>query len=175
VRYFVITPDGNRYGPADIATLNAWIADSRLVPDQMLEEEGTGMRLQAGQLPGLNFAVTGPNLPPPNFGPGQTYQQYYTRPGLPPDDGKKDLQIAWICSACSMVGCCCCLGVVGGVLGLVYAKQAEKKGVTNVTGPRVLSIIGLVLFSAYVVFQVVLMFQDDGRGGAFDRMFNFPH
>ena len=69
---------------SDIATLNAWIADGRLLPEQTLEQEGTGMRLQAGQLPGLNFTIPSPNLPPPNFGAGQTYQQYYARPGGAP-------------------------------------------------------------------------------------------
>ena len=39
MRYFVIGANGELYGPADIATLNQWIAEGRLTPTSMLQEE----------------------------------------------------------------------------------------------------------------------------------------
>lgn len=54
MRYFVIASDGQRYGPADIPTLNQWIADGRLTADMMLEGENGG-RMVASSVPGLMF------------------------------------------------------------------------------------------------------------------------
>ena len=53
--FFVIADDGNKYGPADLATLNAWIAEGRLQPNTILEEVQTMERRPASTVPGLNF------------------------------------------------------------------------------------------------------------------------
>ena len=38
--WFVQTPDGNRYGPADDQTMREWIAEGRLAPDNLVHQRG---------------------------------------------------------------------------------------------------------------------------------------
>ena len=57
MNHYVVASDGQKYGPANVATLNEWIGHGRLFPTNTLEEEGTGRRFPAGELAGLNFAV----------------------------------------------------------------------------------------------------------------------
>ena len=60
MQYFVIWPDGNKFGPADLATLNQWIAENRINPDTQLESVVDGAQMRAGDLPGLNFPAAAP-------------------------------------------------------------------------------------------------------------------
>lgn len=75
MNYFVIWPDGRRFGPADLAMLNAWAREGRLIPASQLEEAGTGRRFAAHELPGLAFPSAGLNpaqqWPVQQPGPGQ--------------------------------------------------------------------------------------------------------
>lgn len=91
MRYFVLAPTGERYGPADVATLNEWAASNRLSPDSKLMEEMSGTVTPASAIPGLVFPqaspptpMGGPMQPPP---PGTPYQQpsNYPRPGYGPN------------------------------------------------------------------------------------------
>jgi hypothetical protein len=70
--YYVIAADGNRYGPADIATLNEWIKDRRLEPNMRLEDVQTGALATAMSVPGLNFPAPNAKVAPPptGLGPG---------------------------------------------------------------------------------------------------------
>lgn len=86
MRYFVIGDAGQKYGPSDIAGLNQWITEGRLLPTTMLEDEASGMRSAASAVPGLRFAP----MPPPNATPpptaipahaqGPSYAGSYTPP-----------------------------------------------------------------------------------------------
>jgi hypothetical protein len=60
VSYFVLGEGGQKYGPADLATLNQWIGEGRLLPNTMLEDASSGVRSTAGAISGLNFAATAP-------------------------------------------------------------------------------------------------------------------
>lgn len=51
--YYVVTDDGQKYGPADLDTLKQWQAENRLTPTTKLEEASTGKQLDAAQVPGL--------------------------------------------------------------------------------------------------------------------------
>jgi len=64
MNYFVILPDGSRFGPADLALLNTWAREGRLIPASVLEEEGTGRRLPSHELVGLVFPTSGMSAPP---------------------------------------------------------------------------------------------------------------
>jgi hypothetical protein len=59
--YYVIADDGQRYGPVDIATLNQWIADGRIVRHTNLEDAETGVRMAAPAIPGLLLPVPASN------------------------------------------------------------------------------------------------------------------
>ena len=100
MRYFVIGDDGQKYGPADVATLNDWISQQRLLPTQQLEEEASGTRMAASSVPGLNFPLQSApgqqagGYAPPGGSPyagGQPLQGNYYRPGAFADDGSKDV------------------------------------------------------------------------------------
>lgn len=149
MRYYVIAPDGQRYGPADVETLNAWITEGRVTPNQLLEEEGSGTRVAASAVPGLVF----PQQTNQSFAGGQPYQNYYPRGGgptpggVPFDDGKQDVTYAWICGA---LGLCCCLGSIGGIY---YANRAKQKGHPGAMAPMIFSIVMLCLSVLWGVFN----------------------
>jgi hypothetical protein len=150
VAYFVIGDDGQKYGPADVATLNQWIAEARLIPTQVLEDEASGQRMAAGSVPGLNFPAPAPPPGPGGYGGGQPYQQHYARPpGFVGDGGQSDLNQAWIFAGLSLI---CCAPVTAW-LAFNAAKRAEGKGAQNTQGPKILAAIGLVLFVAWMLFN----------------------
>lgn len=124
MKYFVIGADGTKFGPADIPVLNTWIADSRLMPMMMLEEEGTGRQLLAKDLDGLQFP---PFNAPPQQMPGISgpVEGYYNRPSQTSgSDGKVEIIIAWILGVIGFAFC----PVVISTIGIVLATQARKKG-----------------------------------------------
>lgn len=88
-QYFII--DGpNRYGPADLATLNQWAAEGRLHANMMFEELSTSRRLRANEIPGLNSGQAAPAqdvlapqpAPQVEAAPSQP-QQPYAAPAAP--------------------------------------------------------------------------------------------
>jgi hypothetical protein len=62
-QYYVLAQDGNRYGPADIPTLQQWINENRILPTTMLEDASTGQQLPASALSDLRFPTTMPQPP----------------------------------------------------------------------------------------------------------------
>lgn len=82
MNYYVIGDQGQKYGPADVPTLNEWIAQGRVQPHTMLEDEASGGRIAARATPGLNF----PMVPPPAAAAGSPYPRtnaYATAPAAP--------------------------------------------------------------------------------------------
>lgn len=67
--YYVIAHDGNRYGPADIATLQQWVREGRIVPNTVLEDEFTGTQVRASLLPELSHLFPQSAPPPPYQAP----------------------------------------------------------------------------------------------------------
>lgn len=57
--FYVVGPDGNKYGPADVPTLQQWVGEGRVTSNTLLEEEGTGRQGYASTVPGLSFAADG--------------------------------------------------------------------------------------------------------------------
>jgi len=53
MQYFVLAADGKEYGPATVATLQQWVAESRLTPNHMLKDAATGQTIQAAHVPDL--------------------------------------------------------------------------------------------------------------------------
>lgn len=160
MRYFVIADDGQKYGPADVSTLQSWVAENRLLPNQMLEEESSGLRVVASSVQGLSFPMAAP-MGAPGENPQQPYQGYYNRPGaaaMVGDGGKSDMNQAWIFSILSL--CCCPPLFVW--LALNAAKRAEEKG-ANAQGPRIVAYIGLALFVIGIIFQVIALATGAGR------------
>ena len=134
MRYYVLSDDGQKYGPADVPTLNQWIAENRLLPTQMLEEEGSGARLAARAVPGLNFPVVSePGSPAGPAGvPGQPHQGYYRPPGgvTAGEDGSRDITPAWVLFAVGLLPCICFPYVTIPLAGvsIYFANKAKQKG-----------------------------------------------
>ena len=62
--YYVIAHDGNRYGPADISTLQQWVREGRIVANTTLEDEFTGTKIRASLLPELSHLFPSTGAPP---------------------------------------------------------------------------------------------------------------
>ena len=69
--YYVIGEQGQKYGPADVNTLNQWIAEGRIVSHSMLEDETSGGQIVASSVRGLKFSAA----PPPVASGAQPYRQ----------------------------------------------------------------------------------------------------
>ena len=175
MQYYVIGPDGSKYGPADIPTLKQWAAENRLNPDAVLEDFNTGQRTTAAQVQGI-FEAGAPGAPIPTMTAttdaqrGQMAQQlpsgssgpslydspignrapgYYERGST--DNGSKEITLSYIFSA---IGFICC-PIVFSVLGIVYAGKAETKGNLAAGGARTLGIVSLIVGIILGVFSTM--------------------
>lgn len=167
--YFVIGEDGQKYGPADVPTLQGWVDEGRVLPNQQVEEEGSGIRMAASAISGLNFASQArPAAPQP---PAPTYQPtvdisgrnpYAGSPGsqMMGDDGKNDLILAWVFGAIGAVTCCFLLEPIG----LVFANRAMNKGNPGANAARIFNIVFLVisLFIVIAYFALVVFAISNG-------------
>ncbi len=150
VQYYII--DGaNRYGPADLNTLNQWAAEGRLRADMMFEEMPTGRRLRATEIPGLNIpgaAQMGqPGMGQPQPGPfapgpmqqqggqyGQQWQQppgssYYRAPtmmGAPDPQAKSVATTGVILGIVSLFCGCLPAGIAAIVMGINAQNMATN-------------------------------------------------
>ncbi len=52
MKYYVVDPSGQKYGPADIATLQTWAREGRVTGHTVLEVQGTGQRTSAAEVLG---------------------------------------------------------------------------------------------------------------------------
>ena len=148
MRYYVITDDGNRYGPAEVETLAGWIGEGRLLPTTLLEEEGSGARIAASAVSGLNFptppmevsGVAGPQGPAANpYSAPPAGGAAYQRPQAMQygDDGQKDVTTSWVLG---VIGFFCC-GFILAPIGIVYANKAKEKGNPNAQAPFIFNIV----------------------------------
>jgi hypothetical protein len=161
MRYFVIGADGNKYGPADVATLNQWAAEGRVTPETTLEEEGSGQQMKAKfVLPGMASAPpTQPQAPqqPPQSGfPGQSAPGYtppgqspYVRPAGSGSDGQTQIVIGWVCAVVSLF--CCPPGF--GIAAILLALNAKQKGHP---GAQTLMIAAIIMMVVGLAFGVIM-------------------
>jgi len=149
MQYYVIGPDGNKYGPADVPTLKSWIAENRLTPDSMVEDFNTGQRMKASAVPGLFEGMTATATAGPSMGPatGTMYQNpptpgtMYNPNAVAGDSGQSDLTLAWVFG---VLGIICC-PILFCLLGLWKAQQAEQKGNPGAKAAKIFNIVVLVV------------------------------
>jgi hypothetical protein len=151
VRYYVISGDGQRYGPADLATLNQWATEGRLLSNQMVEDEASGVRMVASSVPGLTFPQQQNYQAPPSYGPQQPYQAYPRGGPSGAYGGQGDITQAWVFG---VLGLCCC-GLLFGILGLNAANRAEQAGNPNAKAPKIFNIVVLVIWALGAVAQAI--------------------
>ncbi len=143
-RYFVLASDGQKYGPADVLTLNAWIGEGRLTEAMIVEEEGTGVRMPATAIPGIAFRPMGGSVPPP--GPGPYGGAFSQAPGpqhgyLIGDGGQSDITKAWIFGALALI----CCPIIFGILDIQAAGRAKTKGHPQAQAAQTFCIVMMIL------------------------------
>ncbi len=118
--YYVVSADGQKYGPGDVVTLNQWAQQGRVLPTTVLEDAATGARFAASQVPGMVFAPA----PGSDYAQPPTYQQYPRTGYGVSDSGDGDYQKALIFG---ILGLLCC-PLIFSSIGIYYASLAQRKG-----------------------------------------------
>ncbi len=159
MRYFVILPDGRKFGPADEPLLLQWMHEGRINRDMDLQEEGSDVRIKVGELPTLREAPANPTespfmRPPEASGNSAQHASYY-RPGYVQGDiGASELSSSWVLSGIGLgitvVSCLCCpllnlLVVILPIFGLVMANKALAKGNPSASGAKIFAIVVIVI------------------------------
>lgn len=127
--YFVIAPDGQKYGPADLQTLQQWVYGGSVIQTTILEDAQTGIKSQAAYLPGLVFMA-------------QSYPRAST------DTGDKDVRGAWWCFGLSFLPC---LTVFFASFGLYLAGNGKRKGHPGAQNAYTANLVMLILSFVFFV------------------------
>jgi hypothetical protein len=167
IQYMVRDPQGNVYGPANMETLKQWVREGRITAAMQLAPEGSVdwkpaagyPELQGMFSPEVVAGTTGQTAPPQPAAGNPTPQtpaatQTYATPGGTPQTNP--LAIASL--VCSILGCCCVLGIIGIVLGVVAKNQIKASGgqqqgdgiaTAGIIVGIITTILGLCLTSAW--------------------------
>ena len=170
MRYFVIGDDGQKYGPADVPTLQAWVNEGRLLPTQQVEAEDSGIRSAARAVNGLVFPLeaTGPTGPGPGIpqgspysGPQSSYQNSYSRPNASGDDGQQDVTLAWVFGVLGLLLCC-----FFDIPALIFANRGYEKGHGGANAVRIFCfvVLGLQVVGFIAYMLLVFVFVKNGGG-----------
>jgi len=149
-----------------LATLQQWVAEGRILPNSLVEDEFGGPQMAASTVPGLIFPTTTYATPPQpgqGYAPGspspyaenpynQPQQSNYYRPPASAYSNAGDVNNAWICG---VVGLLCC-GPVS-IVGIVLANRAKQAGNPNAQAPLILSIIATALWGLGFAFYMIMI------------------
>lgn len=145
-RYYVLWPDGQKFGPADIQTLQRWAVENRIGPATLLEDAASGRHLRAADVsylqPVLNLPINAPQ-PQGGFIPANA------------SSGTTETTLAWILGAAGLLGAFCCIGPLPAVAGAILAVIGINKRQPNAAAALVFNILVLVL--AVALFGLVAM------------------
>jgi hypothetical protein len=174
--YFVIAPNGQKFGPADIATLNQWITEGRILPETLLEEESTQTQVVARVVPFLVFptmnqvqAMPGPAIAAPDANPyltpmppqaqRQIHPGYYAHgPQEAPGVSNGQIIGAWVGTfvAPAMLFLCY-LGFVPVLFGIVTGIQLKRQGENQGLALIAVNIVWLVAYGVITIITAAHM------------------
>lgn len=170
--YFVIGPNGEEYGPADLNTLANWKNEGRVNPSTMLKDAQSGQMIQASSIPAL-FPMEAPTMTPTNTGfsqpssfgtqpasPVQAPYAHYPHSGMDTAEAKQSLNKAYIILALSFV-CGCCIGFP---FAWMQGTKAEQQGL--VSEVKTFRIIFGVVVALWVVGALIYLTTIGGAIGA---------
>ncbi len=159
MRYFVVWPDGQRFGPADLPLLQQWASENRIGPATVLIEESTNRQVQAAQLGMLTFlpqsgsATPAPMLDAPM--PTSPYGGHYPRPMDPASRGSStEVILAWVFGGLGLF--CCTLFALAGVVMAVLGMNKKQPGAK---AALVFCIVMLVLSAVVGAVFTILPWQ----------------
>ena len=144
MRYFVIAPDGSKYGPADLATLRAWVVEGRISPDTILEESVSHQRAPARMVAGLFPSET------PAFTSAPYTRNPKTEYTKGSGTGNADAILSYICSVLSIL--CCGFFIIG---GFVYASRAISKGNPGGKAARIVAWVFLFIWIVTTIIEIM--------------------
>ena len=166
MEYFVIAPDGQKFGPANVPTLNQWIQEGRIAPQTLLQDAGTGAQIVARALPALNF-MPQPTIAPPNANPytmpspaqhPMFYNQAAQPWNQPPGVSSGQIVGAWICTVLAPVLIpFCYFGLAGALFGCITGGQLVKEGKKAAGGTMIgFNALWIVLFVIFRIWVAVV-------------------
>jgi hypothetical protein len=144
--YYVIAQDGDRYGPADIPTLQQWVREGRIAPNTTLEDEVTGTQIRASLLPELSHLFPSQSVPP-----GDSYR----RPPSMAGGGPSSAAIAALVLGILGLLCCGLLGIPAIIIGKQEMNNIDQ-GLAPVGG-RGLAQVGYILGIVSLAFWGALL------------------
>jgi len=145
--YYVIAHDGDRYGPADIPTLQQWVREGRIAPNTTLEDEFTGTQIRASLLPELSYLF--PSQPRPA---GDE-----SRPPMAGGTPSSQATAALVLGILGVVLFCGLLGIPAMILGRQELSRIEE-GLSPVEG-RGLAQAGYILGIVSLFLSVLGIFS----------------
>lgn len=173
--YYVLGDQGQKYGPADVATLNMWISEGRLVAHSMLEDEASGAKVAASMVPGLQFPLSPPptaTYAPPPAAPSAGASPYppsgpYASPPAPGqanfgyqrinqigDGGQKDFQMSLVLAAVSVL--LTLFLPIGGLICSGYAfRSAKRAQVMGHPSGTIAMVVSGVAIGLWIVTRII--------------------
>lgn len=151
--FFVVHPDGSRYGPADLTTLQVWVAEGRLIASTPLIDATSGRHLLASEVQGL-FVTTPPESAGGPLGGGPVYPAKRSDSPL--------VTAAYLLLLLSMVLTCCFPLPIGPIFGILLSVggmgcgfSAKRTG-SGGGGAIVLSVATLIVNTLAIVLYAIL-------------------
>lgn len=155
-------PDGNKYGPVELAVLNQWAQEGRLIGSTIIEFEGSARRVYANELEGLYL----PQPAAPTAGPAATPMGVgYPReiPGDIPNHMAKSIVCLLCCSILfGLIPLFQSIAVNNHVKTGNYALAREASDKANRYGNNILIIFGIINL-LWVGLSIFLPLMSGGR------------
>ncbi len=158
--YYVLGDQGQKYGPADIPTLNQWIAEGRIVPHTMLQDEASGGMIAASTIPGLLFLPTA--SPVSSNYPRYNQAPQYQAPAYTSSSGSSDNGPITLAFAMALVSPILSFFLpIGGLLTAMWGIRSAIRAKDN---GHPLGVIAIVACGVAIAFWGFIRIAGIGRG-----------
>lgn len=161
MQYYVVWPNGQKFGPVDVDTLRQWQLENRIDSQSIIENAATGQHMPASAVLGYGPSTYSP--PPPGQPP--MYHGYY-RPNAPypfgtgaKPAGTGETTAAYILGVLGIVGAVCALGICGmgplaNLIGLVLGIVGKSKNQPGAIGAIILNVIAMAVGAVFFVLAI---------------------
>jgi hypothetical protein len=153
VNYFVVLPDGQRYGPANATKLSQWVLEGRVMPDSVLQDVQSGRMMAARDVPGIQW----PNGTTVAGTPSAFRQAVMPMPSVGESAFQRSIQIG----ALSFLMCLLCplVSSVGNIFGILKGIEALNQGHPKAQFAIGLNIGALILSGIAILVAATVLVQ----------------